>query len=300
MSELDTLTPGTHHLTLRPGTPVMARSPGVLQVGLDEPALRVPDDPAVRRVLTALARPGGISDAESLPAAAADVLGRLTRAGLLVEVPDTEVCPDPALVTLRAQFGPDAVRRRASRAAATIAVRADPATTVVLEPLLDRVGLRHLEPVPGGAADITTAAHLVVTTGPLDRALLDPLVRGSVPHLLVTGAASGRRVGPFVQPGLTACLRCVDAHESLHDARRPLLVSQAASAAADWPPPVDPLLDQLALAWAVRDLLRYLEGDEPSTWSATIDIRPVDPPERVAWGRHPDCGCAWDTITQFP
>lgn len=300
MSELDTLTPGTHHLTLRPGTPVMARSPGVLQVGLDEPAVRVPDDPAVRRVLIALARPGGIPDAGSLPPTATDVLDRLAHAGLLVEVPDTELRPDPSLVTLRAQFGPDAVRRQASRAAATIAVRADSATTTVLEPLLDRAGLRHVVLRPGDPPGFSTMAHLVVTTGPLDRAVLDPLVRSSAPHLLVTGAATGRRVGPFVQPGLTACLRCVDAHESLHDARRPLLVSQAATAAADWPPPVDPLLDQVALAWAVRDLLRYLEGDEPSTWSATIDIGPLEPPERVRWGRHPDCGCAWDTITQFP
>lgn len=287
-------------LTLRPGTPVMARSPGVLQVGLDEPALRVNDDPVVRRVLTALARPNGVPADEGLPAAATDVLHRLRHAGLLVEVPDDERRPDPALVTLRAQFGPDAVRRQASRGAAAIAVRADPATAAVLEPLLDQAGLRPVRLRPGDPPDPTTTAQLIVATGPLDRSLLDPLVRGSVPHLLVTGAATGRRVGPFVQPGLTACVRCVDAHEALHDARRPLLLSQAARAASDWPPPVDPLLDQIALAWAVRDVLRYVEGDEPSTWSATIDIDPLDAPERVRWGRHPDCGCAWDTITQFP
>lgn len=304
MPEPGTLTPRIHHLTLRPGTPVMARSPGVLQVGLDEPAVRVDDDPDVRRVLAALARPGGVPAGEELPDAATALLHRLERARLLVEVPDAEVRPDPALVTLRAQFGPDAVRRQAGRDTATIAVRADPATAALLTPLLDRAGLHHVtRPVghhAGDPGDLTTAAHLIVTTGPLDRSLLDPLIRSSVPHLLVTGAATGRRVGPFVHPGLTACLRCVDAHEALHDARRPLLLSQAARAAADQPPPVDPLLDQIALAWAVRDLLRYLEGDEPSTWSATVDIGPVAAPERVRWGRHLDCGCAWDTITQFP
>ncbi|WP_182380081.1 hypothetical protein [Nocardioides sp. WS12] len=300
MPEPSTVTHGVHHLTLRPGTPVMARSPGVLQVGLDEPAVRVSDDPAVRRVLAALARPSGIPVGTELPAAATDVLLRLDRVGLLVEVPDAELRPDPALVTLRAQFGPDAVRRQESRDAATIAMHAAPATHAVLAPLLDRAGLRHLDAGHPAAADLTTTAHLVVTTGPLDRALLDPLVRDSVPHLLVTGAACGRRVGPFVQPGLTACLRCVDAHEALQDPRRPLLLTQAARAAADWPPPVDPLLDEIALAWAVRDLVRYIEGDEPSTWSATIDVGPLDPPQRVRWGRHLDCGCAWDTITQFP
>lgn len=286
---------GTQHLTLRPGVPVMARSPGVLQVGLDEPALRVDDDPAVRQVLTALARPGGVPADEELPAQVVGVLARLDRAGLLVTVSGAERYADPALVALRAQFGPDAVRRQEARAAATIVVRGDPAATLALEPLLEQAGLRR-----AAAADPSVALHLLVTAGPLDRVVLDSLVRGSVPHLLVSGSAACRRIGPFVHPGLTACLRCVDAHEALHDPRRPLLLAQAAAAATERPPPLDPVLDQLVLAWAVRDLARYLEGDEPSTWSATVDVGPLGAPVRTRWGRHPDCGCAWDAITELP
>lgn len=286
---------GTQHLTLRPGVPVMARSPGVLQIGLDEPALRIDDDPAVRRILAALARPGGVPDDEELPPQVIGVLARLDRAGLLVTVSDAERHADPGLVALRAQFGPDAVRRQEARSAATIAIRGDPASTVALEPLLERAGLQR-----AAATDPNVAVHLFVNSGPLDRVALDSLVRESVPHLLVSGSATSRRIGPFVQPGLTACLRCVDAHEALHDPRRPLLVAQAAATAAERPPPLDPVLDQMALAWAVRDLARYLEGDEPSTWSATVDLGPVDAPERTRWGRHPDCGCAWDAITDLP
>lgn len=289
---------GTHHLTLRPGIPVLARSPGVLQIGLDEPALRVEDEPTVRRLLSALGRPGGVpADAagEDLSPAASAVLDRLESAGLLITADNAERYADPTLAALRAQFGPDARRRQQVRTGAAIAVRADPATVGVLAPLLDRAGLRQVAPTDPGAA-----AHLIVTAGPLDRSVLDPLVRASDPHLLVTGSAAGRRIGPFVHPGLTACLRCVDAHEALHDARRPLLLAQAAGIAADRPPPLDPLLDQIAFAWAVRDLVRHLEGDEPSTWSATIDLGPVAAPDRIRWGRHPECGCAWDVITELP
>ncbi len=103
-------------------------------------------------------------------------------------------------------------------------------------------------------------------------------------------------MGPFVEPGRTACLRCVDAHEALADERRPLLIAQAATAAIRQPPPRDPVLDALALAWAVRDLCRYVEGDEPSTWSTTCDLSPAGLPDAVRWGRHPDCGCAWDAV----
>lgn len=269
-------------LVLRPGTPVLARSPGIVQVGLDRPVVRTADEPGVRELLAGLARPRGLPE----DAAAEPVLvGRLRDAGLLLVVPDTEV--GTAEQVLRAQFGPDALRRRAVRARAAVALDVPPEVGPLLDPLLDRAGLRRTD---------AAAVRLVVSTGPVDRELLDPLVRDSVPHLVVSGAASGRRVGPFVEPGRTACLRCVDAHEALADVRRPLLLAQAARAARTRPPPLDPVLDTLALAWAVRDLCRYLEGDTPSTWSATYDLGPADAPAATSWGRHPDCGCAWDTL----
>lgn len=284
------------HLTLRPGTPVLARSPGVLQVGLDRPFLRVPDDPATRSLLAALNRPGGVPrDPDLLPPASGRLLDDLQHAGLLVSLPDDQPLGDTRTVTLRAQFGADAARRVRAREEAVVAVWADPATNTVVAALLERHGLRRTT-----CDDLDASAHLLVTSGPLDREVADPLVRGSVPHLLVSGGAAGRRVGPFVEPGRTACLRCVDAHEALHDVRRPLLLAQAARAAREQPPPLDPVLDELALAWAVRDVARYVEGDEPSTWSTTVDIGPVAAPEVVRWGRHPECGCAWDGFTLLP
>lgn len=282
--------PGIPHLALRPGTPVMARSADVLQVGLRDPVLRVPDVPAVRHLLALLSRPGGAPIPDDLTAPARRVLRDLEDAGLVLTLPAGRV-PEPVDVVLRAQFGPDAVRRRACRAERLVAVRADPSSALALAPLLERVGLRRAP-----ASDLDAAAHLVVAAGPVDREVLDPLVRGSVPHLVVSGGAAGRRIGPFVDPGRTACLRCVDAHESLQDPRLPLLLAQAAHAAGERPPPVDPVLDQLVLAWAVRDLLRYVEGDEPSTWSTTVVVDPGGAPEVTRWGRHPDCGCAWDTL----
>lgn len=274
----------------------MARTAGVVQVGLDPPAVRVPDDPDVRRLLAALGRPGGIPmEYDDLPPPAAAALASLEETGLVLAVPDAEQVSEAAVVVLRAQFGPDAARRHQARAEGRIALHADPGSLPALEPLLRQAGLARADP-----ADLDATAHLVVTAGPVDREVLDPLVRGAVPHLVVEGGAASRRVGPFVVPGRTACMRCVDAHETLHDARRGLLVAQAASAALERPPPLDPLLDQLALAWAVRDLVRYVEGDEPSTWSTTVAIAPVAAPEVVRWGRHPECGCAWDTITLLP
>ncbi|MDQ6524422.1 hypothetical protein RB608_12455 [Nocardioides sp. LHD-245] len=283
---------------LRPGTPVLARSPGVLQVGLSGPRLRLPDVPEVRRLLSDLGGPGdpnapgrAAPDPVDLPPAAADALDRLRAAGLVVPAAGSG---DPALATLLAQTGPDGVRRQAARAAPGLAVDVPDRLHAVLDPLLAAAGLR-----PAAEPD-EVRVRLVVADGPIARDRLDPLVRSSLPHLLVTGDATAVRVGPFVQPGQTACLRCVDAHESLHDQRLPLLVAQAAVQCAERPPPRDPVLDHLALAWAVRDLARYLEGDEPSTWSATVDLDPLAAPELTRWGRHPYCGCSWDGFVDLP
>jgi hypothetical protein len=274
-------------LLLRPGIAVLNRSPGVLQVGLSAPSLRLPDVPAVRALLDELAEPAGHAPSDDLPAEAAAALARLVDAGLAVPA------VGDVAAHLLAQTGPDAVRRQAARAAAPVAVDAPVSPRSLLDPLLAAAGLVV-------AAPENSAVLLVVADGPLSRERLDPLVRASVPHLLVSGDATGVRLGPFVSPGRTACLRCVDAHESLHDERLPLLLAQAARHSAQRPPPRDPVLDQLALAWAVRDLARFAEGEEPSTWSTTVDLGPGGAPVLTRWGRHPWCGCAWDGFLDLP
>ena len=281
----------SHHLILRPGTPVMAREPGVLQIGLHDPLLRVRDEPAARELLQRLNQPGVVRPAPVGQPTADRLLARLDAVGLLVAVPDDERTTDRALDALRAQFGRDAPRRHDTHAGARIAVQASEEDGALLTGLLDQAGLRRTT-LTDPAADV----HLVVTRGSVDRERLDPLIRDSAPHLVLSGGAAGRRIGPFVAPGRTACLRCVDAHEALHDARLPLLLCQAARTAAERPPPADPLLDQIAFAWAVRDLCRYVEGDEPSTWSTTVDLDARGLARQSRWGRHPDCGCAWDVI----
>ncbi|MFC6341651.1 hypothetical protein ACFP8W_06655, partial [Nocardioides hankookensis] len=60
--------------------------------------------------------------------------------------------------------------------------------------------------------------------------------------------------------------------------------------------PDDPVLESLAAGWAVRDMIRYLAGATPSTWSASVDLDVDLDPQRRSWSRHPHCGCAWDAL----
>ena len=59
------------------------------------------------------------------------------------------------------------------------------------------------------------------------------------------------------------------------------------------PEPVSPSLLALGWAMAAHDLVTYVEGGEPATWSATITIGRDLAVERVRWARHACCGCGW-------
>ena len=77
-------------------------------------------------------------------------------------------------------------------------------------------------PARGGRPAAAAAAVVALVVARASRPGTDwtrSCARG-VPHLLLTVSADGVRPGPFVVPGVTACLRCLDAHRSERDPRR--------------------------------------------------------------------------------
>ena len=254
-------------LRLRPGIRVSRRGDGQLQVGL-HPGHRVvlPDSDDVRRLLRDLGH--GVRTAVLDPALAG-VLDTL-RARDLVDSPD--------------QTG----TRTRLRGSARVGVVASEPVRATAVRMLAAAGLQ----VAGRRG--SPAVVLQVTTGAEPRrADLDGWVREDRPHLTLTALSGQTRLGPFVVPGVTACLRCVDEHLTDRDPRHPLVLEQHHA-----PDPCDPVRAedlQLALAWAVRDLACWLEGRPPVTWSATVELGGEGPAVRD-WGRHPRCGCAWGDV----
>lgn len=277
---------------LLPGTAVARRDAQHLQVGLDARAAVLPDTPEVRRVLSALQEGSPLAaDLRDSPGTAL-ALGRLHTAGLLVD--------GPALRTSLASYAAGPVERAAlaatwcadpAGAAACWAVRRQ-AVVAVDGPSPDRVTVERLLATAGvptrtGPPDVV----LVLRERQPHRSEVDTLTQQDRPHLLVHGELDHVVLGPFVAPGRTACLRCLDAHLADLDPRRPLVLEQQTDVTA--PVPLDPVLWQLALAWAVRDVLRWVDGERPSTWSATVRLGPDPSPQRQEWLRHPRCGCGW-------
>ncbi|WP_155993267.1 hypothetical protein [Nocardioides sp. URHA0020] len=247
---------------LRTGLHVVRRDDQHLQIGVDPPwRLVVPDEPDVQRVLDDLLA-GRPPSPET--AAGHQTLRDLHRADML---------------------RPPGEPRRSCSVAVAGAARA----TAEAERLLRAAGIGPVLAERADRADLT----MVVAAGEPPRDLVDDHVRTGRPHLVVGAGPRGFRVGPFVVPGSTACLRCVDAHLAEHDPRRGVVVEQLAGRTAA---PDDPALEALAITWAVRDALRYVAGSTPSTWSATVDLDVELEPRRQAWTRHPHCGCAWDAL----
>lgn len=255
---------------LLPGLHLVRRDADHLQLGVDPPRCVVLRDlPEVRRLVEGLAvgKPPPRPDVETSLALAA-----IRDAGLLV--------PD------------DAARRRELLRAARVRVDAAPDVTAGVTALLRASGVvEHAK--PGGVEVV-----LLVTTGEPARDRLDFLIREEVPHLLVRDHGHELVVGPFVVPGATACVRCVDCHHGDGDPRRGLVVEQVATQAPLVPVSPDPSLRAVALSLAVRDLVSFVEGEVPGTWSSTITVTKELDLLPTRWLRHAGCGCAWDALAE--
>jgi bacteriocin biosynthesis cyclodehydratase domain-containing protein len=286
---------------LRPGTHVLRRGTSEVQVGLHpEDALVLADTDPVRTSLRLLAGSGDLGDHpdtsiyEAL--AAHDVV--VDERAVLPLLASNGLRPhaSAALARSAGDRAPDLCRRR-RESRPVVRSFGHACGQTVRRSLVDLMADAGLAEHTGRSAyDV----GVLVGVGEPDRELVDEWTRAGTPYLLLRLTEGRAVVGPFVVPGRTACLRCVDAHHTDADPVWPLLVRQYADAAsrdrADGAPePVDPLLAALAVAWAARDLAAYVDGQRPSTWSTTVTLSPrPGEVESRSWLRHPGCACSWD------
>jgi hypothetical protein len=239
---------------LRDGLHVVRRDDRHLQVGLDPPRRLVLDDrPGLHEALHRLDRP---PPSDLLP-----VLDDLVREGWVVEA----VRQDPPVRPPIAVVADAPVADRALHACAAVG--------------LSRAEDAHL--------------RLVVTVGEPRRTVSDALVRDDIAHVWVVVLPYAVRIGPFVEPGRTPCLRCVDAHLGDVDPRRATVLHQLEELPSAPLVDPDPCLVQVGVAWAVRDVVRALDGSVPALRSTTVTVTRDLEVTRCDWLRHPHCGCAW-------
>jgi bacteriocin biosynthesis cyclodehydratase domain-containing protein len=271
---------------------VLRRGAGLVQIGVGAQQLLLPDGPELRQALGVL-RAG--EERVRLGPEVGSLVERLWAAGLTADASLwwADRCRLPAVAAAAYAEDPATAHDRLLRRTATrVGLSVPEPWCAEVSRLLGRAGLA----VGGPDASL----RLVIGVGEPDRELLDELMRAGIAHLVLRTSATRVRIGPFVVPGDTACVRCEDAHHTDRDPRWPLLVPQLVRPAAEFgtgdPDTGDPALVSLALAWAARDLATYAEGSRPATWSTTTTLDSRLEPVRHQLLRHPHCGCSWGDL----
>ncbi|MDQ1679484.1 MAG: hypothetical protein QOI42_343, partial [Frankiaceae bacterium] len=114
------------------------------------------------------------------------------------------------------------------------------------------------------------------------------------PHLLVAVRETTAAVGPFVVPGRTACIRCLELSRSDRDRHWPTIAAQLV-AGARAPEPCDLALATLAAALAALHALAWIDGDGtdlPPSAGGVMELGLADIRlRRRSLAPHPACGC---------
>jgi bacteriocin biosynthesis cyclodehydratase domain-containing protein len=113
-----------------------------------------------------------------------------------------------------------------------------------------------------------------------------------LPHLVAEVREDVGVVGPFVQPGRTACLRCLDLTRTDRDPDWPVVALQLA-AGTGGAVACDSALALAVAAQATVQALTLLDGDDlPAAAGGTLELTLPDWRwRRRSWQLHPDCDC---------
>ena len=119
-------------------------------------------------------------------------------------------------------------------------------------------------------------------------ALISAALNGRrLPHLAVTVREGVAVIGPLVPAEGRPCLNCLDLHRRERDTDWPGSVSAPSGAE---PCTVATLL--AATAYAVGEILTFLDDGVPATIGATAEVTAPGVVRRRTWAPHPECPCA--------
>ncbi len=230
---------------LLPGALLLRRDAHTLQVGTS-PGIAIPDRPGLGRLLRRLdgtlpwEKLTGVI-AQDIPEFTDDVTDTLTRLVAAGAVVAAESAPLPPRV----------------------AVRHDRSTSAFAKLLTTALGNSALQP------DI----EVLVSAGEPARSAFEVLVSARVAHLPVVVNESRVRIGPFVAPGATPCLGCLDVLLTSWDPAWAVLVPQF-----ERPRLLPVTLPASVLLRAAAEVAHQLEslqgGNRPPTVGRILSIGP--------------------------
>jgi hypothetical protein len=154
-----------------------------------------------------------------------------------------------------------------------------------------RVAVQVDDSAADGLGFDPTDLDVVVVTEPhaAHPARYQRLLGLGVPHLPVVVREADMVVGPFVRPGRSACVTCVDLAHADADREWPALAAQLRKTPE---PTHEATLAAVAAATAAGQVLAHLDGHRPAAVGACLEISlPAGLPRSRPAEPHPRCGC---------
>ncbi len=276
---------------LRPGASVLRRDAGHLQVGTS-PGVVVPDRPGLHRLLLALDGVHGPDWlAAQIPELADDMPALLEHLTAMGAVLDAARCdgrrPEEARHLALTERDPaDAGLRHRLQ----VSLHADPGT----RQLLDAVG--HVLEDAGVQRGTHDDADVLViaSTGEPARGPFVQAVQRRIPHVTVRLDEAVVRIGPFVIPGISACLGCEDLHRIDWDPAWAALLPQFGRRAAQHNLPAPgAVLRHVAAAEIAAGIVDVADRQRPMHAGAVVTVGPGFGMRHVrSNGFHHRCPCA--------
>jgi len=296
---------------LRAGLRPLWRDEDTVQVGVDTrraaaisgargaaDIIRLLDGSRSREEIVAQAGRRGV------PAAVAErVITLLAVAGAVIDFPAallrsmpreliTQLAPVLAAASLSSQDADGGARLLARRSATVIQVRGAGLVADLVLDLLTKSGVAAR--VAGGVAMAgDQVPDLTVLVGYLPPEQLAELQRQRLAHLAVCVSEAIGVVGPLVQPGQTACLRCLDLTRAERDPAWPLILAQLPASRMD-ETASDPVLATAVAAQAAAQALAFADqpGVVAATANGTLELAlPAWQWRRRTWPPHQACTC---------
>lgn len=284
---------------LRPGMHVLRRDMRTLQLGLEWPGIAaLVDSPSVRAVL-------------------ASVDGFRDVAGIVLAAKSLGVDADDAAVAVEALVGagalvdqsvirPSGVDEATWASMWLLAGRTSNAAAVLSSRRATRVYVAGTGRVADQVRTLVTGeqiplhptregATLVVVASDREpsRDASDEVMSVGLPFLCVGVRELVGVVGPFVVPGRTACIRCIDLSRSQLEPCWATLVDSANHN----PIPggcCPPSLVAVTAGYAAQEVALWASGSLPVSCDALVEIpHGLGPVHTRGYEPHPHCGCGW-------
>lgn len=256
-------------LRLNPQLPVVWRTPTSMQFGVSTPPVVLNDlDLATEKLIAALS--SGISRSG---------LGMIGRSAGASDAQIDALLDHLAPVLLqppRVQHSTVVVTGVGRLADRTVAVLAAAGTPVVVAR------------TPDEAERASCTLAIAIGHFVLDPGYYGLWLRRDLPHLPVVLGDSSVAVGPFIEPGSTACLYCLQRHANDADSAWPAIASQlwGRRSALD-----TELVASEVAAIVARFALARLQGDAASASDQLVIDGATGQQSRRDFAVHPDCGC---------